>query len=209
MKFRTGVMLPGLMALLTAAWTAPAVAEKITVKIGSGHSPSWHFIALTQNQFIPEVKKRVKEKTGHEIEFIELVHEQLAPAVDRQRRFGRRRGFYAGSREEQQRRREGDRQLRRFAGHTCRRHRRRSAGLRGAGVCGTRSTRHAVAIDRTDLHLIHRVRRQPRDRDRRRRRTRRTRHPRRPTIRRVLIRRHRPRPRRRPRPRPRPTRQNL
>ena len=71
MKFRTGVLLPGLMALLTVAWTAPAVAEKITVKIGSGHSPSWHFIALTQNQFIPEVKKRVKEKTSHEIEFIE------------------------------------------------------------------------------------------------------------------------------------------
>ncbi len=69
-KLRTGV-LQGLMSLLAIAWTAPVAAEKITVKIGSGHSPNWHFIALTQSQFIPEVKKRVKEKTGHEIEFIE------------------------------------------------------------------------------------------------------------------------------------------
>lgn len=55
--------------LLFAA--APAQAEKITLKIASGHSPSWHFIQLTQTFFIPEVKKRVKEKTSHEIEFIE------------------------------------------------------------------------------------------------------------------------------------------
>lgn len=55
--------------LLFAA--APAQAEKITLKIASGHSPSWHFIQLTQSYFIPEVKKRVKEKTGHDVEFIE------------------------------------------------------------------------------------------------------------------------------------------
>ena len=43
-------------------------AEKFTLKIASGHSPSWHFIQLTQNYFMPEVKKRVKEKTGHDID---------------------------------------------------------------------------------------------------------------------------------------------
>lgn len=46
-------------------------AEKFTLKIASGHSPSWHFVQLTQNYFMPEVKKRVKEKTGHDIEFTE------------------------------------------------------------------------------------------------------------------------------------------
>ena len=55
--------------LLFAA--APAQAEKITLNIASGHSPSRHLIQLTQTFFIPEVKKRVKEKTGHDIEFIE------------------------------------------------------------------------------------------------------------------------------------------
>ena len=65
---------PVLAAVLAAPLlfaAAPAQAEKITLKIASGHSPSWHFIQLTQTFFIPEVKKRVKEKTGHDIEFIE------------------------------------------------------------------------------------------------------------------------------------------
>ncbi len=61
--------------LLTAAGslvaTVSAQAEKYTFKIASGHSPSWHFINLTQTYFMPEVKKRVKDKTGHDIEFIE------------------------------------------------------------------------------------------------------------------------------------------
>ena len=59
-----------LAASLLFAATA-AQAEKITLKIASGHSPSWHFIQITQNYFIPEVKKRVKERTKHEIEFVE------------------------------------------------------------------------------------------------------------------------------------------
>ena len=61
----------GLIAAATIGFSGMASAEKYTVKIGSGHSPSWIHIALTQNFFIPEVKKRVKEKTGNEIEFIE------------------------------------------------------------------------------------------------------------------------------------------
>ncbi len=60
-----------LLALPMLAAALPAQAEKFTFKIASGHSPSWHFIQLTQTYFIPEVKKRVKEKTGHDIEFIE------------------------------------------------------------------------------------------------------------------------------------------
>lgn len=48
-----------------------ASAETFNLKIASGHSPSWLFVQITQNYFIPEVKKRVKERTQHEIEFTE------------------------------------------------------------------------------------------------------------------------------------------
>lgn len=61
----------GLAAVALISFSSGARAEKYTVKIGSGHSPSWIHISLTQSFFIPEVKKRVKEKTGHDIEFIE------------------------------------------------------------------------------------------------------------------------------------------
>ncbi len=55
-------------ALLCAA---PQVrADKFSFKIASGHGPNWHFIQLTQEFFIPEVKKRAKA-LGHDVEFIE------------------------------------------------------------------------------------------------------------------------------------------
>jgi TRAP-type C4-dicarboxylate transport system substrate-binding protein len=57
--------------IISLFFSSQVLADKITLKIASGHSPSWHFIQLTQNYFMPEVKKRVKEKTGHEIEFVE------------------------------------------------------------------------------------------------------------------------------------------
>ena len=57
--------------IISLFFSGQVLADKITLKIASGHSPSWHFIQLTQNYFMPEVKKRVKEKTGHEIEFVE------------------------------------------------------------------------------------------------------------------------------------------
>jgi TRAP-type C4-dicarboxylate transport system substrate-binding protein len=56
---------------LVFGFGSQASAEKIKVKIGSGHSPSWHFVSMTQSFFIPEVSKRVKERTSHEIEFVE------------------------------------------------------------------------------------------------------------------------------------------
>ncbi len=62
--------------------SAPAQADKITLKIASGHSPSWHFIQITQNYFIPEVKKRVKERTKHEIEFVEGFSGAMAKATE-------------------------------------------------------------------------------------------------------------------------------
>jgi C4-dicarboxylate-binding protein DctP len=63
---------------------APALAraEKFTLKIASGHSQSWHFIQITQNYFIPEVKKRVKERTNHEVEFVEGFAGAMAKATE-------------------------------------------------------------------------------------------------------------------------------
>lgn len=70
-KVSVASLASGLFALAALGFSSAAQAEKYTVKIGSGHSPSWIHVALTQNFFIPEVKKRVKERTGHDIEFIE------------------------------------------------------------------------------------------------------------------------------------------
>ena len=70
MKMMRGMFFVGVSALL-AVTADDAAADKINMKIASGHNASWHFIQITQNYFIPEVKKRVKERTPHEIEFTE------------------------------------------------------------------------------------------------------------------------------------------
>lgn len=62
--------------------SVPAQAEKIRLKIASGHSPGWHFIELAQDYFVPEVKKRVKERTSHEIEFIEGFSGSMVKATE-------------------------------------------------------------------------------------------------------------------------------
>jgi TRAP-type C4-dicarboxylate transport system substrate-binding protein len=58
----------GAVALFAAG---PSRADKITLKIASGHNASWHFVQFTQQYFMPEVVKRVKERTKHEIVWIE------------------------------------------------------------------------------------------------------------------------------------------
>lgn len=58
-------------AICLVGFSSSGSAETYRVKIGSGHSPSWHFVSMTQSFFIPEVIKRVKAKTGHDIEFVE------------------------------------------------------------------------------------------------------------------------------------------
>jgi TRAP-type C4-dicarboxylate transport system substrate-binding protein len=73
-----GLLLAGFLPFVAA----PAQAEKITLKIASGHSPSWHFVDLAKNYFIPEVKKRVKERTSHEIEFVEGWSGAMAQATE-------------------------------------------------------------------------------------------------------------------------------
>lgn len=69
---RNAVRYAGLIVGATLLMTPmSAHADKFSLKIASGHNSSWHFIQLTQNYFMPEVKKRVQEKTKHEIEWIE------------------------------------------------------------------------------------------------------------------------------------------
>ncbi len=48
-----------------------AIAESITLRIGSGHPPGVVYAGLMQNYFQPELKKRVEERTDHTIDFVE------------------------------------------------------------------------------------------------------------------------------------------
>ena len=56
--------------IVLASGSSIALAEKFSFKIASGHGPNWAFVQIVQEYFIPEVKKRAKEK-GHDVEFIE------------------------------------------------------------------------------------------------------------------------------------------
>ncbi|MFP3040638.1 C4-dicarboxylate TRAP transporter substrate-binding protein [Treponema primitia] len=48
----------------------PAEKQKITLRIGSGHATSNPWVAVLDNFFVPEVAKRVAERTNYEIEWI-------------------------------------------------------------------------------------------------------------------------------------------
>jgi TRAP-type C4-dicarboxylate transport system substrate-binding protein len=56
-------------AFLAASGTAGA--DNIKLRIASGHPPANTYVNLMQNFFVPEVTKRVKEKTKHTVEFVE------------------------------------------------------------------------------------------------------------------------------------------
>ncbi|WP_153769004.1 C4-dicarboxylate TRAP transporter substrate-binding protein [Labrenzia sp. CE80] len=57
------------VAISTLASTA--MAEEITLRIGSGHPPGVVYAGLMQNYFQPELKRRVEERTDHTINFVE------------------------------------------------------------------------------------------------------------------------------------------
>ncbi len=48
-----------------------AVAEEITLRIGSGHPPGVVYAGLMIDYFQPELKRRVEERTDHTINFVE------------------------------------------------------------------------------------------------------------------------------------------
>ena len=61
-------LLAGLLGLVSAT---PVLAENIRLRIASGHPAAQTYVNLMQNFFVPEVTKRVAEKTSHKIEFVE------------------------------------------------------------------------------------------------------------------------------------------
>ncbi len=53
------------------AFGATAMADEITLRIGSGHPPGVVYAGLMIDYFQPELKKRVEERTDHTINFVE------------------------------------------------------------------------------------------------------------------------------------------
>ena len=70
MTIRTWVQVLAAAALLAAASTASA-QETIRLRIASGHPPANTYVNLMQGFFVPEVTKRVAERTKHKVEFVE------------------------------------------------------------------------------------------------------------------------------------------
>lgn len=56
---------------LTAIGTTAMAQEVIRLRIASGHPPANTYVYLLQNFFVPEVTKRVAQKTKYKVEFIE------------------------------------------------------------------------------------------------------------------------------------------
>jgi C4-dicarboxylate-binding protein DctP len=74
MRKRTAVkttVATGLAGLAMAATVQSAAAEDIKLRIASGHAAATPYVNLMQSFFVPEVTKRVKERTKHTVEFIE------------------------------------------------------------------------------------------------------------------------------------------
>jgi C4-dicarboxylate-binding protein DctP len=60
-----------LRAAVLGILAGPAQAEDIRLRIASGHPAVNTYVNLMQNFFVPEVTKRVAERTKHKVEFIE------------------------------------------------------------------------------------------------------------------------------------------
>ncbi len=61
----------GLLATLGLAGMQAAHAENFKLRIASGHPAANTYVNLMQTFFVPEVTKRVAERTKHKVEFIE------------------------------------------------------------------------------------------------------------------------------------------
>lgn len=68
---RALTVVAGALALGLVAMPGPADAENYRFKIASGHNENWHFIQLGRDFFIPEVKKRIAERTPHKADFLQ------------------------------------------------------------------------------------------------------------------------------------------
>ncbi|MGA7309963.1 MAG: C4-dicarboxylate TRAP transporter substrate-binding protein [Pseudolabrys sp.] len=57
--------------ILAGADTSAMTQETIRLRIASGHPPANTYVALMQGFFVPEIIKRVAEKTKYKVEFVE------------------------------------------------------------------------------------------------------------------------------------------
>ena len=69
MQIRSAALAAVSVSILLAA--GAAAADNIKLRIASGHPPANTYVSLMQNFFVPEVTKRVKEKTKHTVDFVE------------------------------------------------------------------------------------------------------------------------------------------
>lgn len=58
-------------AALAAVATSASAQETIRLRIASGHAPAFSYVNIMQSFFVPEVTKRVAERTKHKVEFVE------------------------------------------------------------------------------------------------------------------------------------------
>jgi len=58
-------------AVVAAAAFGSAHADTFTLRIASGHAPGFHFVDLSREYFVPELKKRVAAQTSHKLNVLE------------------------------------------------------------------------------------------------------------------------------------------
>jgi len=69
---RTGGVFAAIVAAsVLAGAAAPAKADTFNLRIGSGHPPGQHYVELFRTYLVPELKKRVAEKTKHRVNVLE------------------------------------------------------------------------------------------------------------------------------------------
>jgi TRAP-type C4-dicarboxylate transport system substrate-binding protein len=71
MQFRRPFLTALSASILALAGTGAAQADNIKLRIASGHPAVNTYVNLMQGFFVPEVTKRVKEKTKHTVDFVE------------------------------------------------------------------------------------------------------------------------------------------
>ena len=82
MRIRTILRMIAFLALSAVSSTTMA-QEVIRLRIASGHPPANTYVNLMQNFFVPEVTKRVAEKTKYKVEFVEGYGGAAKVAVER------------------------------------------------------------------------------------------------------------------------------
>ncbi len=70
-----GLLLAGGALALGAV---PANADTFNLRLASGHAPGFHFVDIARQYFVPELKKRVAERTPHRINVLEAYGGTLA-----------------------------------------------------------------------------------------------------------------------------------